>query len=349
MIPCGSRCARGTLNDQMMPLDSADLLKARDLLRSGDVVAIPTETVYGLAASIDSDVGLRKIFSLKERPFFDPLIVHVASLTQAQTLAREWPPLADFLARWFWPGPLTIVLPKAQHVNPVITSGLETVAIRFPSHPIARDLIELVGTPLAAPSANKFGRTSPSTAEHVRSEFSGTDLLVIDGGPSDVGVESTVISFDVAANEVRILRPGAITKENLEAALKRTSLGAKVVTAESSESPGHLKHHYMPNVPLAIVDHSPDEKSFAKIAKDLKIEKPKAPRELELGSEAEQAARVLYAEMRRLSEEGADLLWVLESPARSGGMWTAIWDRLTRASSWNRGSFEAAESGSSRA
>lgn len=328
----------------MMPLDSADLIKARDRLRSGGVVAIPTETVYGLAASIESEEGLRKIFSTKERPFFDPLIVHVSSISQAKSVAREWPALADFVARWFWPGPLTIVLPKAEHVNPVITSGLDTVAIRFPSHPIARDLIDLVGSPLAAPSANKFGRTSPSTADHVRAEFPGGDLLVIDGGPSDVGVESTVVSFASVDGrpQIRILRPGAVTKEDLEKALKRTSFDASVVFAESSESPGHLKHHYMPSVPLVIVDTRPDEKTVARIAKDLRIQTPKSARELELPDDAAQAARVLYAEMRRLSEDGADLIWVTETSAREGGLWTAIWDRLTRASSWNRGSFDSA-------
>ncbi|MEK7354835.1 MAG: L-threonylcarbamoyladenylate synthase [Bdellovibrionota bacterium] len=327
----------------MMPLDSADLMKARDRLRSGGVVAIPTETVYGLAASIDSDQGLKKIFSLKERPFFDPLIVHVSSLKQAQSVAREWPPLADFIARWFWPGPLTIVLPKAEHVNSVITSGLDTVAIRFPSHPLAKDLIDLVGTPLAAPSANKFGRTSPSTAEHVRTEFADEDLLILDGGPSDVGVESTVISFH-GSDEIRILRPGAVTKEDLEAALGRTSHSARVVSAESSASPGHLKHHYMPKVPLVIVETVPDEKTIKKIAKDLSLKNIGNARELTLPDEAEQAARVLYAEMRRLSDEGADLLWVVASASRTGGLWTAIWDRLTRAASWNLGSVEKPES-----
>ncbi|MES2963717.1 MAG: L-threonylcarbamoyladenylate synthase, partial [Bdellovibrionota bacterium] len=260
---------------------------------------------------------------------------------------REWPPLADFLSRWFWPGPLTLVLPKAEHVNPVITSGLDTVAIRFPSHPLARDLIDLVGSPLAAPSANKFGRTSPSTAAHVRSEFPDEDLLILDGGASDVGVESTVISFATTPTgpEVRILRPGAVTKEALEAALARTSQNARVVTAESSESPGHLKHHYMPSVPLAIVSMKADPSLIAKIAKDLSLAKITNARELDLPAEAEQAARLLYSEMRRLVDEGADLLWVMESQARTGGVWTAIWDRLTRAASWNLGSFEVPSSG----
>jgi L-threonylcarbamoyladenylate synthase len=173
----------------MMPIDTSELLKARDRLVAGDVVAIPTETVYGLAASIDSEKGLRRIFSLKERPFFDPLIVHVASLKEASSLVRDWPPIADFIGRYFWPGPLTLVLPKAERVNSLITSGLDTVAVRYPSHPLTLDLIRLVGTPLAAPSANKFGKTSPSRALHVKSEFPGTDLLILDGGECEIGVE----------------------------------------------------------------------------------------------------------------------------------------------------------------
>jgi L-threonylcarbamoyladenylate synthase len=322
----------------MQPLDSNELLKARDLLRQGDVVAIPTETVYGLAASIDSPEGLKKIFETKERPFFDPLIVHVASFQQAKAVTSEFPPLADFLARWFWPGPLTLVLPKASSVDPVITSGLETVAVRFPAHPLAQDLIRLVGSPLAAPSANKFGRTSPSTAAHVRLEFQNSNLLVIDGGPCQVGLESTVITFAKAADgqdEVRILRPGGITQEDLEGALVRWSSPVRVVRAESSESPGHLKHHYMPVIPLILVSEPPSESEIEDIAKELGLKTiPTNVQELDLPKEASQAARLLYSEMRRLAESGADLLYVRETREREGGLWAAVWDRLTRAASW---------------
>lgn len=321
----------------MQPLDTSELIKARDLLRSGDVVGIPTETVYGLAASIDSHEGLQKIFSLKERPFFDPLIVHVASFEQAHAVTREFPPLADFLARWFWPGPLTLVLPKSERVDPIITSGLETVAVRYPAHPLAQDLIRLVGSPLAAPSANKFGRTSPSTAEHVRSEFDGSDLLVLDGGPCEVGLESTVIAFAPAGapTEVRILRPGGITKEDLEQALMRWSEDVAVIRAESSESPGHLKHHYMPTVPLIIVNKALEASLLSRVTKDLALKtKINHARELELPQDAAQAARLLYSEMRRLCDDGADLLYVIETAERQGGLWAAVWDRLKRAASW---------------
>ena len=319
----------------MGPMDSAELLKARELLRNGDVVAIPTETVYGLAASIDSNSGLKKIFALKERPYFDPLIVHVGSIKDAQLVTKDWPPVADFLARWFWPGPLTLVLPKADHIDPIITSGLDTVAVRFPSHPLALEIIRLADSPLAAPSANKFGRTSPSKASHVRAEF--PDVLVIDGGECEVGLESTVIDFQVAKEKsiVRILRPGGVTKEMLSEALTRWSGPTEVVAAESSASPGHVKHHYMPPIPLAIVDDDFDAGTVKKIAKDLALPLFQKVSELSLPTDAVQAARLIYSEMRRLAEQGADLLVVRKTKEREGGLWTAIWDRLSRAASWD--------------
>ncbi len=315
-------------------IDGAELTKAKNLLLANDVVAIPTETVYGLAASIDSEVALKKVFSLKERPFFDPLIVHVASFEQARAVTAHFPPLADFLARWFWPGPLTLVLPKAEHVSSLITSGLETVAVRYPAHPLAQDLIKLVGTPLAAPSANRFGRTSPSTAEHVRSEFPDVDLFIVDGGPCEIGLESTVLSFAEGDTELRILRPGGVTEEDLRKALERWSHPVSVVRASSTESPGHLKHHYMPTVPLVIVNQAPSKDDLVQIAQDLKLKPANLARELELSSDAAHAARLLYSEMRALCESGADLLYVIETPERTGGLWAAVWDRLTRAASW---------------
>ncbi len=333
--PPGYRC------DNVNPFDTSELLKARDRLLAGDVVAIPTETVYGLAASIESEAGLRKIFATKERPFFDPLIVHVASFAQARTLVKDWPPVADFLARFFWPGPLTIVLPKAETVNPLITSGLSSVAIRYPSHPVAQDLIKLAAVPLAAPSANKFGKTSPSRAEHVRAEFPGIDLLVLDGGDCEVGVESTVVEINVLSedeSEVRILRPGGVTEEMIRETLEKFSRSVRVVRAESPVAPGHLKHHYMPPVPLVILpEDEPTPLSLRRrtqLQSDLKTNELRNTSELVLNQDPEQAARELYSEMRRLAEEGADLLFI-RAPRDRSGLWSAIWDRLTRAASLN--------------
>lgn len=323
-----------------------ELVKASDRLKAGDVVAMPTETVYGLAASIDSEAALRKVFSLKKRPFFDPLIVHVASFREAASVVKEWSPLADFLARFFWPGPFTLVLPKAERINPLITSGLETVAVRYPAHPLAQELIRLTGTPLAAPSANQFGRTSPSTSQHVRAEFPDEDLLILDGGECEVGVESTVVSLSIDSkgeSEVLILRPGGITEEQILNSLRKWSHPVSVKHASSEASPGHLKHHYMPKIPLVIVKtDEPLEPSMElskatleKIRKELKIEKPRSPKELLLNEDATIAARELYSAMRALADSGADLLFVRSSsaPESRQGLWRAIWDRLERASS----------------
>lgn len=309
--------------------DTSKLSEARDRLRSGDVVAIPTETVYGLAASIESEAGLKKIFSLKERPFFDPLIVHVESFKSAQRLTTNWSPLVDFLTRTFWPGPFTVVVPKATQVNSLITSGLETVAIRMPAHPLALEIIKLCGAPLAAPSANKFGRTSPSRAEHVRSEFPGVDLVVIDGGPCEVGVESTVAL--VSDDTVKIFRPGAITREMIESALKKWSHPVTVETLESEASPGHLKHHYQPKIPLALLAGAWNTNTKSKIERELGASF-KNPTELHLDSDPAIAARELYSEMRRLAESGADLLYVIR-PQDASGLWSAVLDRLERAAS----------------
>lgn len=324
-------------------VDESEIQKACERLRNGDVVAVPTETVYGLAGSIESEAGLRRIFALKERPFFDPLIVHVESFKQAKSLVSEWPPLADFLARSFWPGPLTLVLPKAPQVNTLITSGLQTVALRQPAHPIARRLIHELGHPIAAPSANKFGRTSPSKADHVRTEFPEDDLLVLDGGECEVGVESTVISFGESATldaEVRILRPGGVTKEMLEDALTRWSNIVTVRRMASDATPGHLKHHYMPKIPLVIVSEDEpatlSDETRSLVSTRLKLAKIEQPRELVLDENPALAARELYNQMRILSESPkADLLFVKQKKAHSSesGLWQAIWDRLGRAAS----------------
>jgi L-threonylcarbamoyladenylate synthase len=334
---------------EMLPIDTAELIHARDRLLAGDVVAMPTETVYGLAAAISKHEGLKKIFSLKERPYFDPLIVHVGSFKQAISVVKEWPPLADFLARSFWPGPLTLVLPKADHIDSIITSGLDTVAVRLPAHPLAQDLIRITGCPLAAPSANKFGRTSPSTAQHVRSEFPDFDLFILDGGPCEIGLESTVVSLEANTSSgssvnnetiLRILRPGGITEEQIRTALTKWGQPVQITKAESTASPGHLKHHYMPKIPLVIVKASASSGlsrlTLEQIQRDLKLSEVKNPLELKLSDTPSEAARELYSQMRFLCESGADLLYVRATPERSsGGLWDAIWDRLTRAASLN--------------
>ncbi len=320
------------------------LLSARDRLLAGDVVAIPTETVYGLAASIASEQGLRKIFALKNRPFFDPLIVHVADIAAARSLVQAWPPLIDWLTRAFWPGPLTVVLPKSAHVHPLITAGLDTVAIRCPAHPLAQTLIHLLGEPLAAPSANKFGRTSPSRPEHVAQEFAGEGLLIVDGGTCAVGVESTVIALDqttTGTETIRILRPGGVTAEMLQHALAQWPQPVAVVEASSTASPGHLKHHYMPPIPLVILREPQTAAGMPlsvhtrhSITRQLALSEPWQACELVLNDAPSLAARELYSDLRRLAASGASVIYVRATPQQTGhDLWAAIWDRLQRAAS----------------
>lgn len=321
---------------------------------------MPTETVYGLAARIDRPDGIQAIFKLKERPSFDPLIVHVSSFKQAREQVTDWSPLADFVARNFWPGPLTLVLPKAAHISDVISSGLPTVGLRMPAHPIAKSLIEKAGCPLAAPSANRFGRVSPTTSLHVRDEFPDAilrhDILVLDGGDADVGVESTVVA--VSQQELTILRPGGVTFEDLQQTLTRWGQPVRIQSASHDRrSPGHTEHHYQPRKPLIVMEVPEVERRLSPLPKspqalhDLRFrEWPQDVREKlmsladqgqalaaigQLPSEPTLAARILYSELRRLDESENAKCIVLRLPKQSSessvGLWTAIEDRLRRA------------------
>ena len=193
----------------------ADLRRAAELLRAGELVAIPTETVYGLAADALNGRAVRKIFEAKGRPMDNPLIVHIADIKDWATLVTHIPEKARALAAAYWPGPLTMILPHAPCIPDEVSAGLATVAVRFPSHPVARDLIRLTGRPLAAPSANRSGIPSPTTAAHVLADMEGRIAAVVDGGPCAVGVESTVV--DLSGETPRLLRPGGVTLEMLEA------------------------------------------------------------------------------------------------------------------------------------
>lgn len=328
-----------------------DSLIAQALLRleASDVVAVPTETVYGLAARIDLPAGLKKIFAVKERPFFDPLIVHVASIAQARALVKTWPRAADLLARKFWPGPLTIILPKTAAVDPLITSGLDSVGLRCPRHPLALELIREAG-PLAAPSANRFGRTSPSKAEHVRAEFPNADFMILDGGPCEVGIESTVVKLTESPDgmKISILRPGAVVRSQLETALKSEGVPFIFEDAVSkSEAPGQMKHHYMPEVPLLWAEGKWTDKEAldalkARIAtlpdevEGVKIRKPSPAisrlARLSLPKDPRQAARELYDSLRRGAESGAEALLFEHDPSQSGENWEPVLERLRKAS-----------------
>lgn len=332
-------------------MSQSELEKAHEILINGGVVAIPTETVYGLAAGIHKRIGIEKIFQVKKRPFFDPLIVHVSSKQMAARLTTDWSPMADFLAEHFWPGPLTLVLPKTDAVDSMITSGLETVGIRMPRNSQTLSLIEKLDIPLAAPSANRFGRTSPTTAEHVRSEFPDEDLLILDGGPCDIGLESTVLLMKRTDNRYRlsILRAGGITRKQLEKALKNRPFEAEFVDVVSAkESPGHMKHHYMPETPLIFVKKKalttseilnkvkarihqlPEQVEGVQIRKPTRLE---VIRELQLPEDPGLAARQLYQKLRDLSSDGADVFFFRQTELHLREEWQAVIDRLTKASS----------------
>lgn len=311
----------------------AEIEKAVEILKNGGVVGMPTETVYGLAADIKNPTGIDNIFKTKQRPFFDPLIVHIAHMVQIKGVVSEFPDLAQFLGEKFWPGPLTMILPKFKGLNPKITSGLETVGVRFPKHPVAQKLIHRVGNPLAAPSANIFGKTSPTSAEHVRKEF-GDKVFVLEGGESEYGLESTVIGFDLNYLSIKIYRPGYVTKEMLQEALKEYIKPIPIFEEQSPVAPGHLKHHYMPKIPLVILGDQEieDPKLRDQVKLKLKLHDFK-PIELVLHNDPVIAARELYQNLRRCSETGANVIFVREKAEYQDNLWTAIWDRLKKAAS----------------
>jgi L-threonylcarbamoyladenylate synthase len=310
---------------------------AVEKLRNGDVVGIPTETVYGLAAMISNNEAIKKIFKTKQRPFFDPLIVHVSGFKQATELISEWGDAIEVLTVAFWPGPLTLVVPK-KNVNDLVTSGLQTVGIRCPAHKIALEIIENVGEPLAAPSANRFGKTSPTSAKHVIHEFNN-DIFVVDGGSCSVGIESTIISvFESTTQiEISVLRTGLITPSQISYALKK--LNKQIVFIKPSNkivAPGQIEHHYMPSKPILWVSRELlgadcNSEAIRNVNATLNFN---SPCELKLNLDASLAARELYSQMRICSEGFTDLIVCVKEPFQLGEEWDSIFDRISRASSF---------------
>lgn len=292
--------------------------KAAELIRSGELVAFPTETVYGLGANALDAKAVAKIFELKGRPSTSPLIVHVSSIEMARRYVTEWPQQADELAKKYWPGPLTMVLPKSPLIPDIVTAGLQTVGIRVPAHPIARELIEAAGVPIAAPSANRFTHLSPTTAEHVRQEF-GDAIEVLDGGPTEVGIESTVIS--VADGQIRLLRPGMISLGELEAA----------ATPEGSHpAPGMHDRHYSPRTRLLLVG-GPKELPDREGAYVWLRESADTARSLRMPDNSVAYAARLYAVLHQLDAEKWP--WIAVETPPDQPEWSAILDRLRRAKS----------------
>ena len=235
--------------------DKEGLKRAAGLLKNGELVAVPTETVYGLAANALNGEAVSNIFKAKGRPQDNPLIVHIANIEEIYPLVKNFDTRAKKLADAFWPGPLTIILPKSERIPKEVSAGLDTVAIRMPSHPIARQIIELCGCPLAAPSANTSGKPSPTTAQHVMDDMNGKIAAVVDGGACSVGVESTVITL--ASDVPRVLRPGGITPEQLKSVLGEVEIDKAVFKAleegQKVLSPGMKYKHYSPNARVIIV------------------------------------------------------------------------------------------------
>ncbi len=312
-----------------------DIQRAVELLKQGGVVGLPTETVYGLAADIRSIEALKRIFAIKERPFFDPLIVHCSSVEQVRGLVTVWTTSHQVLADSFWPGPLTMVVPKKPAVSDLITSGLPQVGIRIPRHPDALAVIDQLGSPLAAPSANKFGKTSPTQAQHVREEF-GFEVFVLDGGSCDVGIESTVLELEETDQKVhvKILRPGMIQESEILVALSRQEKEVEIEYSGSKAAPGQLMAHYQPAIPLVIWQKKTDQKSIeSKIFAELSFKLSDGV-ELSLSSDAGIAARELYSELRRHSKSASRFIYFRETDNNLCESWRPLWNRLNRAATF---------------
>ncbi len=319
--------------------------RAAELLRAGQLVALPTETVYGLAANAWNADAVRRIFEVKGRPPHNPIIVHVASLDLARRCVSDWPPLAARLTGAFWPGPLTLVLPRSPEIPDVVTAGGLTVGVRWPGHPFIQAVIRACGFPLAAPSANRSNHISPTTAEHVRKDLGGRIPLIVDGGPSQVGIESTVL--DLACSPPRLLRPGMIHTESLLAvmggsALQTSAPGWSGGAETLLRSPGLLPKHYSPKAKLVLLQWR-DENDLAAQISNFPISRDRihviAHRVIPLRQnfgrvaviprDAEAFARAIYAELHQCDEAGAELIVVEALPTSEE--WRAIADRLARA------------------
>ena len=308
-------------------------------LREGKVVAVPTETVYGLAANALEAASVEKIFTAKNRPAQNPIIVHVNDESMARQCVIEWPEVASELAKAFWPGPLTLVLAKAETIPDNVTAGGTTVGVRWPSHPFMEDLINTCRFPLAAPSANLSNHVSPTSAEHVKSQMDGRIPLIVDGGPTSVGIESTVV--DLTDEKVRVLRPGMISVEAISAVLSDYK-----VEIDSDKgilkSPGQLKRHYAPNARLLVLNWADDEDLESQIAYSRTphdrvcviahtqiVPGTRFGRVSVLPREAKAYAKALYDELYRCDKEGAELICVEAPP--DDQEWDGINDRLSRA------------------
>jgi L-threonylcarbamoyladenylate synthase len=309
---------------------SDEIKRAAALIREGKLVAFPTETVYGLGANaLDAD-AVAAIFSAKGRPSTSPLIIHVDSIEMARRYVIDWPAAADRLARGYWPGPLTIVLPKDASIPDIATAGLPTAGIRVPAHPLALDLIRAAGVPIAAPSANPFTSLSPTTAEHVRKWMGDQVACILDGGPTNVGIESTVVSL--AGGDAVLLRPGAVSQAEIEALIGPVRLAADPV-AGSHAAPGMHVRHYSPRTPLLLTSNG--KLPATGLGAYLWLTQPgQAAQTVEMPRDAPSYAARLYQTLHRLDDEHLD--WIAVENPPDGPEWAAIRDRLRRAAGSER-------------
>jgi L-threonylcarbamoyladenylate synthase len=305
------------------------IARAAELLRSGGVVAFPTETVYGLGARAFDAAAVARIFEIKGRPWFDPLIVHVADVAMLESVVTRIPLHARCLMERFWPGPLTLVLEKTARVPGIVTAGLATVAVREPAHPAARALLEAVGEPLAAPSANPFGGLSPTRAEHVFKALGDRVDLILDGGPTTLGIESTIVAFEP---EPALLRAGALSAEEIEAVIGPLRLAHE---NETLRSPGQLPVHYAPRTPLRIVEPAavatPDRVAAGVMTLRESFDGYAAERVLSASGDLRAAAASLFEALHELDALGLERIDA--QPFPEVGIGRAIMDRLRRAQS----------------
>lgn len=341
------------ITTQVLPVRPTDpqperIARAAAIIRGGGLVAFPTETVYGLGADALNQEAVARIFAAKGRPVYDPLIVHIASPDELTRVAKDVPETARRLAERFWPGPLTLVLPRATAVPMIVTAGLETVAVRCPNHPVALALIQASGTPIAAPSANRFGRTSPTTARHVLDDLNGRIELVLDGGPTPIGVESTVL--DITGSSPVILRPGGVTREALEAILGPVAVREHTPISEGGmPSPGLLERHYAPRAELRLFIGPTDvilptmrDEARAQIAAGRRVgvlvadEDAATFADLDVIGETvgsaedhHTVAQRLFGALRALDAQGVEVILARDFGAH--GLGSAIRDRLRRA------------------
>jgi len=326
--------------------DRAVIQRAAQLLRNGELVAFPTETVYGLGAHALDERAVRRIFEAKGRPSYNPLIVHVSGIEDAQRVAAAWPAAAQRLAERFWPGPLTLVLPKRPHVPDAVTAGLPSVALRVPAHPVALAVIAAAGVPVAAPSANRSTEVSPTTAQHVEKSLGDRVALILDAGPTSIGIESTVL--DLTRDVPVLLRPGLVSAPDLASLVGAVARAPAPRADAPRPAPGMLERHYAPRARLLLCDAGDrgDVARAAQLARDEHARGGRVGALVREGSHAldelaaddvitmsptpEGYARRLYAALHELDDAGCTLVVAERVPA--DGAWGAVADRLERAS-----------------